>query len=441
MAKPIEEQIKNLQDQSDFTWEPFNLLGANVQVGYFKTLVDMETTRKDLFLFASVAPQKQPLLHSLLQSDAQKVDEQTDIDQALHSGKLLLHDPTQPITALYTPAPANLHRSLSEPQTTNVINGPSLAFTEDIETNVAILRKTARSKHLTYRSTMIGRLQPRQVGLVYLNTYADEQLVQDTWDALQQRQKEELPDFQTLLGWFGNTRWSIFLTLFASELPIEAARALEQGRVVLFLDQYPMAVVTPGLATDSMFAAVDHNYPLLITGFLRALRVLGVLISLLAPSLYVALISSNPEVLRIQIALSVAQSREQVPYPSVVEVLFMLLFLELVIEASIRLPKSIGSTVTMVGGIILGQAVVEAQLVSNIVIIFVAAMTVANFAVNGFEQSLSIRVAKYLVLLLTSIYGIFGIVLGVSILIIHLASLQTLRYPYISIWKRMEPKK
>jgi hypothetical protein len=175
----------------------------------------------------------------------------------------------------------------------------------------------------------------------------------------------------------------------------------------------------------------DRNLPLPLMLFLRALRVIGAWATLILPGLYVALVSFNPEVLRIEMALSIAATRIGVPYPAIVEIVIMLLILELIIEASVRLPKNIGPTITMVGGIILGQAVVQAKLVSNLLIIILAATTIANSTIVGLQQSLALRLSKYVVVIMASIFGLLGILEGLLLICAYLASLNTYGIPYV----------
>jgi hypothetical protein len=183
-----------------------------------------------------------------------------------------------------------------------------------------------------------------------------------------------------------------------------------------------------------MFTVENYrNFPLPLMITIRVIRVIGVLATLLIPGLYVALVAVNPEVLRIEMALSIAQSRQGVPYPALVEIILMLIILELILEASVRLPKSIGPTVTMVGGIILGQAIVDAQLVSNLLIIILAATTIANFTIVGVQNSLSIRLFKYLIVLLAAIYGVLGILAGILFVTAYLASLTTFGISYLNL--------
>ncbi|WJH36495.1 spore germination protein [Paenibacillus sp. CC-CFT747] len=236
----------------------------------------------------------------------------------------------------------------------------------------------------------------------------------------------------------GGRSWSLIPTALTTELPAQAVYYLKQGRVVLLLSGLPFALVLPKLWTDSFFLATDREFPYLVLIFMRILRILAFFLAIALPGLYVALISVNPDLLRVQLALSVAESRLGVPYPAMVEMLFVLLIVELILEASLRLPKSIGPAITMVGGIIVGQALVEARLVSNLLIIVVAASTIANFVVISVQTSFTLRLLKYFLLLFAGIYGIFGIFTGLFVLGFYMSQVSFYGIPFVSLWKKEE---
>jgi hypothetical protein len=177
----------------------------------------------------------------------------------------------------------------------------------------------------------------------------------------------------------------------------------------------------------------DHNYPLPFMYLIRVLRIIGVLIATIIPGLYVALVSVNPEVLRLQLAISIANSRQDVPYPAFVETILLLIVLELILEASVRLPKSVGPTITMVGGIILGQAAVSAKLVSNLLIIVLAGTTIASSTVVGFQNSVAIRGFKYLLIILSAIYGMLGLLAGIVVICAYMGHQKSMGIPYLSL--------
>ena len=165
---------------------------------------------------------------------------------------------------------------------------------------------------------------------------------------------------------------------------------------------------------------------------LRIFRVIGAVATLILPALYVALVSVNPEVFKTDLALFVAKSREGIPLPAFLETIAMVILVDLILEAIVRLPKSVGPAITMVGGVILGQAMVEAKLVSNLLVIVITAVVIASSAVIGMQNSLYIRLLKYPILILASIFGILGLSIGLTFTVIYLASLTSNDIPYIT---------
>lgn len=253
--------------------------------------------------------------------------------------------------------------------------------------------------------------------------------------AIESNLDKDIPNLLAFSKLLGFSKWTLISRFNTTELPENVASALRVGKVVLFLDRFPFALILPNLLMDMFAEENDRNFPLFFMIIIRFLRVVGLLTNMLIPGLYVALVSVNPDVLRIEMALSIASSRIAVPYPAMIETLLLLVILELILEASIRLPKTIGPTITMVGGIILGQAVVQAKLVSNILIIILAATTIASFTVIGFHNAISIRISKYLLLILSAIYGVLGLFVGIVVVCAYLASVSSFGFPYVYRWK------
>lgn len=326
-----------------------------------------------------------------------------------------------------------LNRSIEPPTNENTLQGPLSSFNEDIETNIGIIRKQIVSKDLYVKSFSGGGGQKRTLSVVYRKDSADRDYVSQVIHQIESNMDQPLHTIQDVTKMLGLSTRTLISPFNTTEAPQEVYRSLEKGKLVLFLDRTPFALILPSDFWDMFFLENDRNFSFPIMVSMRLLRIIGTLLALVLPGLYVALVAVNPEMLRIELALSVAQTREGVPYPAFVETIFMLLILELILEASIRLPKSIGPTITMVGGIILGQAVVEARLVSNLLIIILAATTIANSTIIGFQNSISIRIFKYLILILSSIFGVFGILAGLFAVCAYLAGISTFGVPYLKI--------
>jgi len=195
----------------------------------------------------------------------------------------------------------------------------------------------------------------------------------------------------------------------------------------------PFAVVLPTVMKDFMASMEDIYQTFWVTKFLQMLRYIGFFTSLILPGLYVAVTSYNPELFRVQLAISIAGSRTGVPYPSFIEVTIMLIMMEMLTEASIRLPKAIGPTATTVGGLILGQAATEAGLVSNIMIIIVSTVAISNFVVPINAFSFTLRIMKYIVLAFATIFGLVGVVVGFMILVAYMVKLDSFGTPFLTL--------
>jgi hypothetical protein len=348
-------------------------------------------------------------------------------------GKLIIYIEDDLRCIVLDPAPRLLNRAVDLPSNENVLQGPSYSFIEDLDTNVGIIRKEIASDKIRVKSFQSGNEQSKRLSILYIEGRADIHLINNILSQIESNLDKEINNLQNLSKMLGLTSKGIISKFNTTELPLEAAHALRQGRVVLFVDRLPFALVLPVLLWDMFIMENDRNYPLPIMVTIRTIRILGVLTTIIFPGLYIALVSVNPEVLRIELALSIAQSRSGVPYPALIEMMLMLVILEFILEASVRLPRSIGPTITMVGGIILGQAVVQAKLVSNLLIIILAATTIANSTVVGFQNSLTIRYFKYLIAILASIFGVLGILGGLVIVSAYLSNVSTFGTPYIQV--------
>ncbi|GAE08931.1 spore germination protein [Paenibacillus sp. JCM 10914] len=270
------------------------------------------------------------------------------------------------------------------------------------------------------------------MAVVYLEGIAQPKVVQSIQEKLEQNKDKELTTVRDLLRILGHPKFALTPTYVSSELPGEMVENLKNGKVVILIDQFSFAFSFPAIITDLWSTTLDVNYPYLFQVFLRTIRAIGALLAMTLPGMYVVLNSVNPELLRIQLAITVAKNREGVPYPSLIEMLLVMLLLEMIIEATIRLPKNIGPTITMIGGILLGQAIVQAKLVSNLLIIILVASAIANFVLAGYMNTTGIRMYKYVVMLVSSLFGIWGLEAALIWITIYFASLTTCSVPYLS---------
>jgi hypothetical protein len=425
---------EKIGDNDDFFTQLDFLFHKEVSLVGLSTMIDLSKTKEALYQNVRRISFQEPNSETIWCILGEVVNgEMKKAIKAIFEGKLIIYIQNTNQYIIHDPVPKTLNRSIEPPMNENVVQGPLNSFIEDIDTNIGLLRKQIDSEQLFVRSFTTGTKYHKKISLLFINEIVDKDLVDRITEQIEKHKDRDISDLQGLSSMLKSSKWDTVFKFNTTELPNHAIQYLKRGRVVLFVDNLPIALIFPNLLWDMFVVENDRNFPYPIMTAIRCIRVIGILVTLISPGLYVALVAVNPEVLQIELALSVAQSREGVPYPAIVEVIIMLVILELILEASIRLPKSIGPTITMVGGIILGQAVVEAKLVSNLLIIILAATTIANSTIAGAQGSISVRVFKYLNVLLSAIYGVLGLATGIVLISAYVASLNTFGNSYLHI--------
>ncbi|MDC3412401.1 spore germination protein [Aquibacillus sp. 3ASR75-11] len=319
------------------------------------------------------------------------------------------------------------------------ILGPQDALVEKLSTNINLIRHRYHSERLSIENKIIGKLSQTNVAIAYDQSIADDSVITDVKKKLSEIDVDILQSAGQLHQLLTNKKWSLFPTLLITERPDRIVKNISEGKVVIIFETSPFALIIPSVFFD-FFSSMDDIYQLPGVGrFLSFLRYMGVFIATLLPGFYVAVASYNPEIFRVQLALSIAGSRATVPYPSYLEILFMLFMMEFLIEASIRLPKTVGSAATTVGGLILGQAATEAGLVSNIMIIIVAAVAIANFVIPINAMGFAIRVVKYPILLISTLFGLTGLAISFIGLVLYLANQRSFGTSYFRFFEIDKP--
>ncbi|WP_096186463.1 spore germination protein [Evansella halocellulosilytica] len=428
------EDIKNkFQNNDDFFYQIDYILDVPVMFFGFKTLIDLDKTKVTIQKCVDRAVASEIPFEKLL-ALLGKVKEGS-IEEATASiveGKMIIHVGDDKFV-IVEPIFKSLNRAVEQPSSENVLQGSLSSFIEDLDTNIGILRRGFSSERLCVQSYNVGHEKKKKLSLLYDEDRVDMSLVKKISQQVESNNQMDVTNIQQLSKMLNFTPWDSVSKFQTTELTLEAVSFLLKGRVVLLIDRIPYALILPSLLWDMFTVDNDRNFTIPLMLLIRSVRVIGVLATLIIPGLYVALVAVNPEVLRMEMALSIAQSRQGVPYPALVEIIIMLVILELILEASVRLPKSVGPTISMVGGIILGQAIVDAQLVSNLLIIILAATTIANFAIVGVQNALAIRLFKYVIVVLASIYGVLGILVGMLFVCAYLASLTSFGVSYLHL--------
>lgn len=314
------------------------------------------------------------------------------------------------------------------------INGPQNSFSEDIQTNLNLIRQRYHEPTLTVEMFEVGAKSHQSLALLYDSKVVSKGVLESIKKSIKELKEPIVQSTTELQRMLNNEKYALFPKMMVTERGDRVVYNLAGGKVVIMLDGDPFTIIAPCVFFDFMSAMDDNYYPYSVVKFLKGLRYLGLLLTLLLPGLYVAVTSFNPEIFRVQLALSVAGSRVGVPYPSFVEVLFMMAIMEMLIEASVRLPKAISGTATTVGGLILGTAATDAALVSNIMIILASAVAISNFVIPINEMSAAVRVMKYAFLGVATLTGLAGLTVAFIGLIMYLTHVNSFGEPYLKVF-------
>ena len=321
-------------------------------------------------------------------------------------------------------------RGIEEPITESTIRGSKEGFVENIRTNTALLRRRIRSPRLRVEEYTIGRVSQTRIALVYVDGLAEERMVDEVRRRLEGIDVDAIQGSGHLEEYITDAPYSPFPVWMPTERPDRAAGALLEGRIVILIDGTPFQLVAPATFTMFLDTGEDYCSDYLIASLLRPLRFAAFVASLILPSVYVAIVTFHQEMLPTSLILSIASQREGVPLPTVFEALMMETIFEGMREAGGRLPRIVGTAISISGALGLGEAAIRAELVSPIMAVVVAATGIASFSVPIYSFGIAPRMLRFVFLLLAGSLGLFGVIVGLFALHIHLVSLRSLGVPY-----------
>lgn len=324
------------------------------------------------------------------------------------------------------------HRTVDVPITEQVIRGPQEAFTETLLTNTALLRKLIKNENLTAEYLSVGERSRTQIAVMYQRNLANPTLVEEVKRRIKSIKTDYILDSGVLEQFIDDHPYNLHPTALATERPDKAASKILEGRVVIIVDGSPFVLTVPSTMYEQLHTGEELSIRWQFGTFIRWLRAAAFLISFLLPGLYLALVLHHQEMIPTELILAIAGNRENVPFPSIIEVLLMELSFELIREAGLRIPGVMGSTIGIVGALILGQAAVQANIVSPILVILVAFTGLASFAIPYYSLAFSLRIYRFFYIALGTTLGFFGISMGLFAHVILAANLKSFGVPYLA---------
>ncbi|WP_138205939.1 spore germination protein [Haloimpatiens lingqiaonensis] len=426
-----------LKDNSDIVYREFlickNLKGALVYVdGMADKLLLNDYVLESLMLEENEIVNAQEIKDKILSvSDLREVDKLSKGIDAFLSGDTILFidslDKAYVLATRFWPA-----RGVAEPSGETVVRGSREGFTETIRFNTALVRRRIRDTRFKIKAVTLGVRSKTDTAIMYIDDIVRDGLVEEVENRISKINIDAVLDSGYVEQLIEDNKKSIFPQIQSTERPDVVAAALYEGRVAIMVDNSPFALIVP-TTLPNLFQSPDDYYQRWISSTLvRIIRIMGIVLSIIMPALYVAVTSFHTDIIPTKLAYSIAATREGVPFPAFIEAIIMEISLAFLMESIVRLPKPIGATIGIVGGLIIGQAAVSAGIVSPIMIIIVAVTAITSFMTPNYEVSSAFRIVRFLLIIAAAIIGLYGIVLGLVILLVHLVKLKSFGIAYLS---------
>lgn len=333
--------------------------------------------------------------------------------------------------ALAASIQGGIRRAVEEPTTQTVVRGPKEGFTEELSTNITLLRRKLRTPDLKFDSHNIGRYTQTRVVLAYIEGLAKPEVIEEAKKRLQSIDTDSILESGYIEEFIQDEPLSPFPTILNTERPDSVAGSLLDGQIAIFVDGTPFVLLAPVTFIKFFHSSEDYYQRYDISTFLRIIRLFSFLIALLLPSLYIAITTFQQEMLPTTLLITLAAQREGTPFPALLEALIMELIFEIIREAGVRMPRVIGPAISIVGALVIGQAAVQAGLVSAAMVIVVSFTAISNFVIPSFNMASTVRLIRFMLMLLAGSLGLFGILIGVIPILTHLVSLKSFGVNYL----------
>ncbi|WP_182812249.1 spore germination protein [Bacillus sp. ME78] len=437
-TKPEKDRIHSLQDLIEKLKKSSDFINYHTSddetmpywISYYRPSLDGEKLQKYLMptLLEKPCASLEELKEHIPMSGITITNDLQKIEDMVLKGHAIIQLNQQDQKCMLANIAIDNYRAPTPPLNESTVIGPQEGFVEDIDTNINLVRKRLPVLDLQTKEMIIGEFSKTKVVMMYLDNLAEKDNVDFLEESLRALEYDQINDsayIQELMG-----EKSIFPLYINTERTDRVTKALIDGKIAIFVDGSPSVLLTPVSYFDFFISPEDYNVSWMYATFSRILRLIAVLFSICATPLYVAVLNYHYELIPSDLLETLILSRAQVPFPPLIEALFLELAIDLLREAGARLPMKVGQTLGIVGGIVIGQASVQAGLTSNILLIIVALSALASFITPIYKMGNAVRLLRFPFLMFAEIGGLFGISLGFIFLFTHLFRLTSLRKPY-----------
>jgi len=323
-------------------------------------------------------------------------------------------------------------RGISEPETDAVIRGSREGFTETLRVNTALIRRRIRDPKLKIKQMQIGKRSKTDVAVLFIDELVNRDILKTVVYRLKEIEIDGILESGYVEQLIEDNWRSPFPQIQNTERPEKVVGSLYEGKIAIVVDNTPFVLIVPTTFNTLLQASEDYSERFLISSAIRILRYIAMFISIVLPAIYIALLSYHPGMIPTELALYIAGNRDGVPFPAVIEAFMMEASLELLREAGIRLPGPIGATIGIVGGLVLGQAAVDAGIVSSLMVIVVAITAIAAYSTPSYSFGTSFRLLRFTYMAAAGFLGLYGLMLAFLITLIHLSNLKSFGIPYLA---------
>ncbi|MDF2858526.1 MAG: sopre germination protein [Neobacillus sp.] len=406
--------------------------GTGITLFYLNTLIDMNLLHKDII--EQIKDQSLHSFENIMGKLSVGIKDETSlmdkVIQTALSGHVIIHFDGK-AKVIFARIASNTGRTLSAAMNETQVIGPQIAFNESLTTNVSLIRKYIMDPKLCIEEVQIGSRSTTTVSMIHIHGIANKQMVDLLRDRIKKINIDGILDSSVLLQLIEDNSLSIFPQMVLTERPDRICSWLLRGKLVVLVDGSSLAIACPQSFLEFFQSMEDYNINWQVASFLRMLRMIALFLSIFFTAFYVAALTYHYEVIPQTLLIPLSESRAKVPFPPILEALFMEFIIELLREAAARLPTKVGQTIGIVGGIVIGTASVDAGFTSNILIIIVALGALASFTTPNYSMGNIVRVLRFPMIILAGFWGFYGIMFGFCFILIHLLRQSSLGVPVL----------
>ncbi|WP_113927872.1 spore germination protein [Bacillus sp. P14.5] len=420
-----------IHQSDDFKVFETPVCGQDISIMYLETLVDINSLYHHLLDVSIYAGRS--LENVLASYNPELLCSSSDVTDALIKGKFGIYIKAEKkMVAVNLPNTTAHSRSVEEPQNELIIRGAHDGFVENLVVNISIIRRRIQSEKLRIKIVELGKVTKTKTALLYIEGITNKEILSEIERRLSYIDVDMVISPGYIEEFIEDSPYSIFPQMLNTERPDRTMAALMEGKIALLAEASPTCLIVPSTFVSFFQSPDDYNSRWIPATFIRFIRYFSVLTALTLPSFYIAVIGFHFEVTPPELVMPLKASVEGIPFPPLIEAFIMEITFELVREAGVRLPRPIGQTIGIVGGLVIGDAVVSAGLISNIMIVVVAVTAISSFVVPNNEMRSTVRLLRFPLMIISSLFGFIGLVFGLIFILISLVKQESFGEPYFS---------